>query len=88
MIKVKSFFNLIGKKASFFFTLALACAYFVVPSFAAVDQTVVTNMTTAFTSVKENFNAIVAAIGPIAVGVAGIFIVWRLGVRFFKSIAK
>lgn len=88
MIKVKSFFNRIGKKMSFLFTLALACAYFVVPSFAAVDETVVTNMTTAFTTVQDNFNAIVAAVGPIAVGVAGIFIVWRLGVRFFKSIAK
>lgn len=29
-----------------------------------------------------------ASIGPIALGIAGTFLVWRYGMRFFKSISK
>lgn len=53
----------------------------------AESSTPAATMTTAFTTVQSDFNSTVTAIAPIAVGIVGVFLVWKLGVRFFKSIA-
>lgn len=31
---------------------------------------------------------VLATVAPIAIGIAGAFLVWRYGMRFFKSISK
>lgn len=47
-----------------------------------------TSMQTAFTAVKTDFSSAVTVIAPIALGIAGIFIAWKLGFKFFKSLTK
>lgn len=59
-----------------------------VPAFAAMDETLTTTMTSAFTQVQENFTGVVGIVAPIGIGIAGIFIVWKLGLKFFKSVTK
>lgn len=57
-------------------------------AFASETGSAASTMQSAFTTVQSDFMATVTAVAPIAVGIAGTFLVWRLGVRFFKSIAK
>lgn len=62
--------------------LALAVA---VPCFAA-ESSVASTMATAFGTVQSDFNATVAAIAPIGIGITAVFLVWKFGLKFFKSI--
>ena len=59
----------------------------VVSAFAA-EGDVTSSMTTALTAVKTDAMSAIGAVAPIAIGIAGAFLVWRLGMRFFKSISK
>ena len=43
---------------------------------------------TALESVASEIIGVIEGIGPIALGIAGTFLVWRMGLRFFKSISK
>lgn len=43
-------------------------------------------ITTAMGGVKTEFEATVAGVAPIAVGIVAIFLVWKYGLKFFKSI--
>lgn len=43
-------------------------------------------ITTAMGGVKTEFEATVAGVAPIAVGIIAIFLVWKYGIKFFKSI--
>lgn len=43
---------------------------------------------TALTGVSTDAMAVLADVAPIAIGIAGAFLVWKYGMRFFKSIAK
>lgn len=45
-------------------------------------------ITTALTATAGEITTTIASIGPIALTVAGTFLVWRYGMRFFKSISK
>lgn len=47
-----------------------------------------TALTAALTTVKTDALAALAAIAPIAIGIMGAFLVWKFGIRFFKSLAK
>lgn len=47
---------------------------------------VATTMQTAFTAVQSDFNATVTAIAPIGVGICGVFLVWKFGLKFFKAV--
>jgi hypothetical protein len=47
-----------------------------------------TSLTTAVTSVKVDALDVLAAVAPLAIAVMGAFLVWKLGVRFFKGLAK
>lgn len=58
-----------------------------VPCFAA-EPDVTAAMTTAFTAVQTQFNSVVTVVAPVALTIMGTFLVWRLGTRFFKSLAK
>lgn len=56
--------------------------------FASESSGVSTAMQTAFQKVATDFNGAVGVVAPIGLGIAGVFIVWKLGFKFFKSLAK
>lgn len=43
---------------------------------------------TALTTIQTDSLGLITKAAPIALGIAGIFIAVRLGMRFFKSVAK
>ena len=47
-----------------------------------------TAMTTALTTIKTDVVAALEVIAPIAIAIVGLFLVWKFGIRFFKSLAK
>lgn len=48
----------------------------------------VTALTSALTSIKTDALSALASVAPIAIGIMGAFLVWKYGIRFFKSLAK
>lgn len=64
---------------------ALMLTLFAVNS-AFADGEAAAAMETAFNPVKTDFLAAVAKLAPIAVAIAATPIVWKLGIRFFKSL--
>lgn len=42
----------------------------------------------ALETVAGDITSTIGAIAPVALGIAGTFLVWRYGMRFFKSISK
>lgn len=54
--------------------------------FAAED--ISSAMTTAMGTIKTDMLDVVAVVAPIGIAIAGIFIVWKRGIGFFKSISK
>lgn len=47
-----------------------------------------TAVTTALKTTATNITSSLNAIAPIGLGIAGTFLVWRYGMRFFKSLSK
>ena len=47
-----------------------------------------TAITEALTQVATQATGVLNSVAPAAIGVTGMFLVWKLGIRFFKSIAK
>lgn len=43
---------------------------------------------TGFTAIATQVTDGIATVAPIALGVMGALLVWRVGARFFKSVAK
>lgn len=48
---------------------------------------VAATMETAFTSVQADFVAVVGKVAPIGMGIFGVFLLWKLGMKFFRSIS-
>lgn len=48
----------------------------------------ITAMTTALGTVKTDALSALAAVAPIGIGIAGAFLVWKFGMKFFKGISK
>lgn len=48
----------------------------------------VTSMGTAFSGAKDQIVSGISTVAPYAVGVMVVFLVWKYGARFFKSVAK
>lgn len=46
------------------------------------------SVVSALQSTASEITSTMASIGPVALGIAGTFLVWRYGMRFFKSISK
>lgn len=46
------------------------------------------SMSTAMGGVKTDTLSAIATVAPIAIGIMGVFLVWKYGIRFFKSISK
>lgn len=55
-------------------------------AFASEPTSASAGITTAMGGVKTEFEATVAGVAPIAVGIVAIFLVWKYGIKFFKSI--
>lgn len=71
--------------------LAAPVAALAVPAVAFAEDSsggMTASMQTAFGQVQSDFGSAVGVIAPIALGIAGIFIAWKLGFRFFKSLTK
>lgn len=57
-----------------------------ISSFA--ESSVASTMTTAVGGIKTDFEATVTAVAPVAIGIIAVFMVWKLGMKFFRSITK
>lgn len=42
----------------------------------------------ALTTIATNITTTINAVAPVAIGIVGVFLVWKFGIRFFKSVAK
>lgn len=49
---------------------------------------VVQSVTDALQTVATDITGVFGAVAPVAIGIAGAFLVWRYGMKFFKSISK
>ncbi len=45
-------------------------------------------VTAALEVVKTDALGVISSVAPIAISIMGAFLVWRYGVRFFKSLSK
>lgn len=74
------------------FALALVVtAFTAISSFAGSPSgspSVASTMTTAVGGIKSDFEATVTAVAPVAIGIIAVFMVWKLGMKFFRSITK
>lgn len=59
-----------------------------IPKVAFADEATTTAMTTAMTGIKTDALGAISAVAPIGLGIMGVFLVWRYGIKFFKSISK
>ena len=50
--------------------------------------TVAESIGSALQDIASDAMNVLASVAPIAIGIAGAFLVWRYGMRFFKSISK
>lgn len=46
------------------------------------------SVTTSLTSIAGEITSTITSIAPIAIGIVGVFLVWKFGMRFFKSVSK
>jgi len=59
---------------------------FVITAFA--DNEIESALSTALNGIKTDVSSVIATVAPIAVGIMGIFLVWKYGLRFFKTISR
>lgn len=45
-------------------------------------------VTSALTTIATNITTTINSVAPVAIGIVGVFLVWKFGIRFFKSVAK
>lgn len=70
------------------FALALVVTALTGISAFAAEPSVASTMTTAVGGIKTDFEATVTAVAPVAIGIIAVFMVWKLGMKFFRSITK
>lgn len=46
------------------------------------------SITTALTQIQTDIMAAITAVAPIAIAIAGAFLVWKYAMRFFKTLSK
>lgn len=54
----------------------------------AADEGTADSVVSALTTTASEVTSTIAKIAPIALGIAGTFLVWRYGMKFFKSLSK
>lgn len=55
---------------------------------ANADGGMAESVISALQNVANDIMGVLTGIAPVALGVVGVFLVWRYGTRFFKSISK
>lgn len=83
---MKELFSSVKNKSTIVATSALVVACSAVSCFA--DDSVTTSITTSLTKVQTDALGAISAVAPIALSIMGVFLVWKYGVRFFKSVSK
>lgn len=53
-----------------------------------MEPSLVTDVTSALQGTANQITEVLGAIAPIALGIVGVFLVWRYGIRFFKALSK
>ncbi len=53
-----------------------------------MEAGIVSDVTSALQSVANDITGVLGAIAPVALGIVGVFLVWRYGMRFFKALSK
>ena len=56
--------------------------------FQVLTVTVAQSIGNALQDVATDAMNVLSTVAPIAIGIAGAFLAWRYGMRFFKSISK
>lgn len=51
-------------------------------------ETATSGLTSGFTAIATSVTAGIEAVAPVALSVMGAILVWRIGAKFFKSVAK
>lgn len=46
------------------------------------------SIVTALTKVATEATTALTSVAPVAISVMGVFLVWRYGIKFFKSVSK
>lgn len=59
-----------------------------VPVFAAETTSVADSITTSLIGVQTQALDVLGKVAPIGIGIAGAFLVWKYGMKFFKNISK
>lgn len=75
------------KKAAFVVSSTMAATAVPVLAFAE-DATASTVITTAATAVKTDALSALTAVAPIGISIGGAYLVFKLGWKFFKGLAK
>ena len=60
----------------------------VLPNFASATEGQATAVTSALSTVAGDITSTITAIAPVALGIVGIFLTWKYGMKFFKSLSK
>lgn len=55
---------------------------------SAVANSVVTSIVSSLSLIAGDITSTITQIAPIACGIAGLFMAWKFGIKFFKSVAK
>jgi len=45
-----------------------------------------TAIQTAVSSIQTDVTSVLGAVGPVAIAIVGLYLVWRLGIKFFKGL--
>lgn len=53
-----------------------------------MSESLTTALTTAFNSISTDVMDVAEVALPVALGIVGLFLAVRLGIKFFKSVAK
>ncbi len=53
-----------------------------------MEGSMVASVTSALTTVAGDVTSVLEGVAPIALSIAGAFLVWRYGMKFFKAISK
>lgn len=62
------------------------CALVATTSHASGDSSVSSSVTSSLQSVAADVKATLGAVAPVGLGIAGAFLAWKLGMKFFKSL--
>jgi Na+/H+-dicarboxylate symporter len=85
---MKNLFGKFSKKQLVSALVIAVCMSFTMISTFALDTETSTAMSTSMTSVKTDALSALALVAPMAITIMGAFLVWKYGIRFFKSLAK